>query len=1006
MKYTTITIGGHLVQRILCDEQGASIAMPPLYPSQYQFKLKLVTIADDGGTALAYPNVTALNASIGLIYAEPRAGTFKMGYNGSSGTLTEQITFNEDAGDFMTKLMALPESAANGLSQIYQPTPSTWMCKFDSPVLLPITLVGYEVELEPETFVRVRQFHQSGDYWLEIRLMQGPIASTSAHGTILSDPPVVREIRAGYTDQSDPLVTIVVNEVQAIYVPPGFQGTFIVKFQGRQTRPLSVNDGAANIATAMNAMYTDNVIRFTVSNPEVNNAYVEFVGPLGGTHFDPLALDVVVDASHTSLVFNLDLNTVEVADALRTSASVDAMFEINLHVTDPSIVPPAPPDPGQDILLFQAPVTILRPLHWEGLEAAAPINWLFPPNPKDYIPYTMDQAGFGAVNYSIPFGDGVAFDYSIAHDLNSSNLQVSVRQNVTNGRQLRDDEFTVTFDNNMALTIHVVGSVAPTTNSLIAVILSSGIENVFSPHHHTIPQIDGLEGMINEMLVRISALEAYIPTVGGGGGGPGPTPFGPPGSENLIDVTIPDIWNVVPTNRLPGKDKPADASALPSQGLLLPAVHDAIPLGNFTADASTNLITLASSHTLVDGQRVRIDAAVYSVIGNPTFINSEDPTTPNTVVLNAHGLVNGRRVQFSGDGFPTSVARFFTYYVINQTANTFQLASTPGGALVPILGDADTTLVQYVSTRPEPPTPLSDGVDYFVIAPTSTTFKLSASLVTNTTPPPSTKAGPVIDLTDSGYPTPVPMTMSTISDAPALVAGRLPLATDPANAAYIGHAFSIRDQVPLAGGRGIRASTANPGDIVGNDGRLWYPVTRSDSPGSNSFYSTKMENEIFRLAINDHMLKAGTVLTVTFDLTIRMYKHTSNIQYILVIEWADLPSTLVPAPTGPNIYAVDWSNRLPILKQKIIATELSFLHSFGAQVIRTNDGRMQSNKKAYGVQVAGDSIPPTANFAIRGRLIEFDTEDNVKDAQGLVYYAISGGKAVITTGTPETPTPQ
>jgi hypothetical protein len=988
---SVITIGGHLIQRILCDESGASISMPPFYPGLYQFKLKLVSIVDDGSTAVVFPTVTSLSASIGKVYAEPLAGTFRLRYG--AGTQTAPIFFNEDAEDFKAKLAALTLSTTYGLNEVYQPTPSTWMCKFDTPPdPVPfIDLQEFDVQLQPETFVRIRQFFLGGDYWIEIRLVQGPLASTAVLKSILPPPPEVSEIRRGYTQYlEDGLTVIKVNEVQKVYVPPGFLGTYILNFSGRQTRPLSANDGAANIQTALNELWLPESplqTRFTVTNPEQNSAYIQFVGPFAGQGFDPThggPFQIIVPNVGTSdLAFDLNLNTAEVASALQTTDRVEAIMEVILTIVDPAVET----DPGQDIVLFQAPVSILRPLHWEGLIDAAPINWLLPPNPKDYVPFDINEVVTGTQSYSTSFGDGTALFYGINHGLNSQSLTLEVRENSSGGARLRDDQYSVVFDNANLLT--VTFPTAPAANSKAIVIFSHPVSNQFANHHHDIAAIDGLQGQLDNILFRLSVLEAYLPTPGSGVPPGGPPIFGGTATDTVMTVNIPDIWNVVPTNRLPTGPKPTDPTKLPSQGLLLPAVHEATALGNFTAAISpSNLITLGTSATgLVNGQRVRIDPAPFVAMGQCTFDDATD-----TVGFTSHGLVAGRRIQFTGSGFPTTITPNFTYYVVAPiTTNTFQIATVAGGDFLPITGDADPDSSQILEKRAEPPGGLEEAVDYFMISPTSTTFKLSATID-------ATGPGAVVPITSVGFP---PMTMSTIADAPALdTSGHLPDPHLAGSSIYIGNAYSVRTTIPLTGGRGIRATVVGPGDIVACDGRLWYPVTRSDSPGKNSFYPVKMENEIFRLAINDRMLAAATTLTVTWSLEIRMYKHTSNIQYLMVVEYADLPSTLVPDPTGPNLYAVVW-NKVPILQQRIIATELSFQHEFGVQVLRLADNRMRTNKKIYGVEVSGDSIPPTANFALRARLIEFDTEDNVKDAQGLVYYAITkaSGNITKTSGT-------
>ena len=51
---------------------------------------------------------------------------------------------------------------------------------------------------------------------------------------------------------------------------------------------------------------------------------------------------------------------------------------------------------------------------------------------------------------------------------------------------------------------------------------------------------------------------------------------------------------------------------------------------------------------------------------------------------------------------------------------------------------------------------------------------------------------------------------------------------------------------------------------------------------------------------------------------------------------------------------------------------------------------------AYGNWTAASIVPPSASFALRARLIEFDTENSVKGSKGTVFYALSEAKAEIS----------
>lgn len=61
--------------------------------------------------------------------------------------------------------------------------------------------------------------------------------------------------------------------------------------------------------------------------------------------------------------------------------------------------------------------------------------------------------------------------------------------------------------------------------------------------------------------------------------------------------------------------------------------------------------------------------------------------TPGVISWNAHGLAAGTPVKFSTTGaLPTGLNSGTTYYVLNPTANDFQVAATPGGAAIDTSG--------------------------------------------------------------------------------------------------------------------------------------------------------------------------------------------------------------------------------------------------------------------------------------------------------------------------------
>ena len=104
-----------------------------------------------------------------------------------------------------------------------------------------------------------------------------------------------------------------------------------------------------------------------------------------------------------------------------------------------------------------------------------------------------------------------------------------------------------------------------------------------------------------------------------------------------------------------------------------------------------------------------------------------------------------------------------------------------------------------------------------------------------------------------------------------------------------------------------------------------------------------------------------------------------------------------PSPVGLNLQNVVWATATPILSQGLILDAVSITHNFGAQIAVNAAGTvLTAQRNLYGVWTGGAPAPATANFALRARLIQFDTEDAVARPKGVVSYAVPDGKAIIT----------
>lgn len=65
--------------------------------------------------------------------------------------------------------------------------------------------------------------------------------------------------------------------------------------------------------------------------------------------------------------------------------------------------------------------------------------------------------------------------------------------------------------------------------------------------------------------------------------------------------------------------------------------------------------------------------------------------TGNLVGRVAHGWPNGQRLNFASIVGTTGISTHVTYFVVNRTADAFQLAATAGGAVLPLAGNGTGT---------------------------------------------------------------------------------------------------------------------------------------------------------------------------------------------------------------------------------------------------------------------------------------------------------------------------
>ena len=540
------TVYANLTTRRLTTTLGGSAVSFPAFVQGDNVRIGLRFAESLEGSPIEVQRiVTHIRASIGFVDARPTTGFFVLRVDGQN---TASIPHDATAGAVQTALAAIGlDDAVVGKQD------GSWII---STGLQEIALSGYSVggllsELRPVSFVRVRSTQVAGQYRHEVRLVQAPLASTASFDLIVPPAPTVSEVQAGGAS-----ATTLWPEIQALKIQPTFKGTYQLRRGFKKTRELSVDDGPDEIQDALSVL-ADDEGSFSVSNPATNIAHITFNGSMAG--IDQELIEVAVfSAPPGDPTIILDLNTAEIAAALRGAAELKPELEIEVAIQDEN-------DPTKTYTLtpFRAPISLIRELNWEGLETAANIDWLRPPYGRTYVPFTSDQIITGSQHYVAPIGDGVNSDFTISHNLGTRDLHVTVRQN--GGTRAIVEPLAVTLDGEDDLSLTFAEP--PAVNGYVAIISTAGPVSAFQAHGHTIAQIEGLQLILDDLGGRVEDLEAFIPT----------SLPGVSGTEQTVIAAweLPELFEVFPTRqKIEAKDVPSIKPAeLPRVGGLLPAVY-------------------------------------------------------------------------------------------------------------------------------------------------------------------------------------------------------------------------------------------------------------------------------------------------------------------------------------------------------------------------------------------------------------------------------------------------
>jgi hypothetical protein len=483
-----------------------SITLPTVVQGDtFTLAVRLTETANNTTTVTA-PSIYSARLSYGPVDVAPTAGTFKVLVNSVTSSV---ITYGSTAASVAAVLNSI--SAATGWSVIADQGSYLISRTSNWAATSGITIV--QNELIPQSFVRVTSYSANSNFYQELRPMQSPLAYTSAYGLIVPPAPTITRVVTGYSDAT---TGVHVNEVQRLYIPPAFDTTYQIYRGTARTGLLNKDDGATEIQAALmtSCITVGAGESFLVTNPQNYTADIEFAGSMSGATQSLLTVAVPI-SPQGDVTFDLDLNTQGMLAALRGDYEITHPLTCEIGINYGTVATPN----VQYVTVFQQNLTVQADGAWTGLAAAQSINWLNPPQPVNYIPFTLDQVITGIQSYTkVVTGTG---PWTIAHNLGTEAIHVTIRENISGGRILSlstndfgTGHYSINSSTSQSIIVGNLYGFATPTAGWAVMISSAGPTSVFQAHTHTIAQVVSLQDQLNSLGTRLAAVEDILPATG------------------------------------------------------------------------------------------------------------------------------------------------------------------------------------------------------------------------------------------------------------------------------------------------------------------------------------------------------------------------------------------------------------------------------------------------------------------------------------------------------------
>lgn len=471
------------------DNAGSPTLPPITQGDTYDVALHfLETVGGVGARTMreVKPDFSSLKVGLGWIDRAPTMGTFRVACGEDE---TPDLAFNISKATFATALNALGTvTALGGLAVESGGAANIFRIRWVDPDAANPVLTITENRLAPKCFSRVVRYETDRGWLHLVKVFQAPIAFTDQFLFPTPPPSTCAIARTG---------TGARNAVAQLAIPDNAVGSLELVWGGIATVLLQVETITSQaIEDALNALYTDGVQRFDVTNPRRGIYYIEFMGPLGLAPQSAPALNLYDQEAGMAPVGTLSLNVPGAELALDGAASVKGLNLEGTVIAD-----------GEEITLFQQSITLYNDMLDADMALVADPAWLTELAASSAtVDYDPEQAVIGMLGYQDFAGDTVADAWTYTHNLGTLNQHITVRENAT-GLRIPDNLYTAEILN--ANQTRITFPEPPTADQYVVIISAANADAHYNPHQHEIEDTNGLRAELDALSAAGNPLELW-----------------------------------------------------------------------------------------------------------------------------------------------------------------------------------------------------------------------------------------------------------------------------------------------------------------------------------------------------------------------------------------------------------------------------------------------------------------------------------------------------------------